>query len=438
MPAEARHSLGAGMNGFLRNLLPSSQAALGPLDQVIYSGTNFLAAVVAARMLGPGPFGTFSVAVALWAMVGVLGRSVLVEPFVIRAGALDGCSWRNEVAEALGSVTSVSVGTSIVVAGAAVLLPRGDLQVAILILAVLLPVLAIQDFWRVAAFSAGRGELAILNDLGWSAAQTVGFALLWSAGVMSTPTVLLTWGMGALVGCIIGHRQFHVTPKFDRQMLGWTAGAFRLGKWVGAAQVLQSIGTQVTTMTIVPLAGMDAFGGLRATYTLFGPLAIMTRGLGLPILSTMAKLPEGNVMKVVWLHSAILAGVALSYGTLAVAARGPLLAVAFGDAFRAYEGLFAPVAVAHVAAALALGAGLALRRIRRQREIFLVEVVAVSSAIAGVASLTPNFGVVGAAWGIAISQVVRTLSSLFVIRAIKPTSAQSAYIVITASGQNIE
>ena len=215
-------------------------AARGPiwglLDQAVYSGTNFLAAIVVARVLGPRSFGAFALVLSVWATIWLLARSVVTESFLIRAAALPEHEWSAEAGKAAGALAFVGSLAGAGVAGASLFVLDGPIGRPLLALAAFVPILMLQDFWRVAAFSQDRGQLAFVNDLVWAAVQVSAFSILWALHALTATTALVAWALGGLAGALVGQWQFHIRPALSKSTLTWTRTAFVRGGWFGAAR----------------------------------------------------------------------------------------------------------------------------------------------------------------------------------------------------------
>ena len=138
----------------------------GVADQAVSSLSNFAVNIYVARLLGAEQYGIFSVIFVTYAFALNASRGLATDPLMVRFSHVDRRTWRRVVAASTG--TTVSVG---LVLGAAVLVAAavlgGRLGLAFVALAVALPGLLLQDGWRFAFFSCGRGAQAFLNDLVW-------------------------------------------------------------------------------------------------------------------------------------------------------------------------------------------------------------------------------------------------------------------------------
>jgi O-antigen/teichoic acid export membrane protein len=391
-----------------RRILRAARApGWGLLDQGVYSGTNFVAVIVVARVLGPESFGAFAFVLAVWATIWVLTRAVFAEPFVIRASALPLEEWRYEASLALGTILATGVAMAAGLALVALLLPAGgQVTRTLLVLAPFVPLLLLQDFWRVAAFSRERGGLAVMNDAAWGVVQFAAFGALLAFDALTAPAALAAWALGSLAGCLVGFSQFRLRPALGRATAHWAARALGLGGWFGAGRAIQAAGMQSIFVVVGLIAGLAAVGGLRSVYTLFGPLGIALRSAEMTALPSMARAEGSGRSTLVRGYFAVLTALGLGYGAMLVLGGGALLGGVFGAAFVSYSNLLIPIALAHAASAAGLAAYAAVRVMGRAQGLFCVDLTAAMARLVFVVPATVLAGVGGAAWGMAFGAVL--------------------------------
>ena len=150
------------------------------IDQVISSGTNFVPALILARLLGPSAYGTFSLAFLAWFLTLTVIRSAIMQPYTLAAASLPPHRVAGELtSQSAGVVLSAGFAAAVCFGLAGLLVGvSSGLGRALLAVAVLAPGLALQEFWRVASSAAHRARTAALNDGYWALGQTVAFVVL--------------------------------------------------------------------------------------------------------------------------------------------------------------------------------------------------------------------------------------------------------------------
>src|SRR6476660_1638196 len=192
----------------------SRRSVLTLADQVVSSASNFAVAVVVAHLAGIRGLGVFSIGYAAWLFVASLHRSLITDPMAIERDARS-ASARKRIRTGLAA--EVVLGT----AAAAVTTLVGLLLLAIghalgspgwfgageglLTVAVCIPFLCIQDFWRWIGFMSGNPAHSLANDSVFAAVQILAFAAIAASPERpSTQLVIAGWGLGACAGCIYG------------------------------------------------------------------------------------------------------------------------------------------------------------------------------------------------------------------------------------------
>ncbi|HEY2998349.1 MAG TPA: hypothetical protein VGJ43_07225, partial [Acidimicrobiales bacterium] len=138
-------------------------------DQAASSLSNVVVAVLVARSFDtPEPFAAFSVAVVVFQFVVGCARGLVAEPMIQQHSAGPAENRRALVPDYLGAILVVGVAVAAVVALVAFAV-GGLAGSALLALAVVLPLVLVQDAWRY-MFMIDRPVLALLIDLIWLAA----------------------------------------------------------------------------------------------------------------------------------------------------------------------------------------------------------------------------------------------------------------------------
>jgi O-antigen/teichoic acid export membrane protein len=168
------------------------------LDQALSGGSNVLITVVAARTLGIDSFGLFGIVFILYVTALGLCRALVSEPLLIQPAAAEARS--NDV---IGSaaVVGTAAGGVIALVGLGALLWEDQLVGPLLILAVCMPLLVVQDVGRYLGFAAARPTQSVLLDSVWLFLVVAASSLLLVFDVWSLGWLVSAWGMsGALAG----------------------------------------------------------------------------------------------------------------------------------------------------------------------------------------------------------------------------------------------
>ncbi|MEO6627540.1 MAG: hypothetical protein ABIP03_03125 [Aquihabitans sp.] len=280
--------------------------SVGLVDQVVSSGSNFAATLIAARWLDRAGFGVFSVGMVLALVAVGLSKAMCTEALLVRPGDdPDGRSAR--ASAALGSAVSLGAvlsGTFFI--GSAVL--NGPLASCLAVVAVLTPFVVLQDTYRMVAFSNQRPSRALVSDLLWVVLMAVGFIVARKFR-LSPASLIAAWMMaGALAGvATIAHAR--LAPAV-RSGFAWVSE----NRDLSVPYALTFVSTQgagyFSSLILAATAGVTAAGGVRGAIALFGPLNILAIGAYVSLVPEGLRLAERSPTRL--LHLCKVAGIGLS------------------------------------------------------------------------------------------------------------------------------
>lgn len=380
------------------------------MDQVLSSGTNFVPSLLLARVLGPASYGAFALAFIAWFSTLSFITSALMQPFTLAAASLEGAAWRDITKRASGAVVLAGIiGGSVFAIVAAVVGTSSDLGRALLVIAVLAPGLALQEFWRVASFAASRARTAAANDGCWAIGQIVAFGLLLSNGHATVAGSLLAWGAPAWLAAGLGVRQLSVMPRVDLAAVRWVRQWGSVGAWFTLSSMTYTLGFFVIAIIIAAKTGRANLGRFQAVQNLFGPILLLTIGaqsVFVPHLVREIKRTGTNGLREARLYSLLMAGSVAAYGVALLLAARIVLTEAFGIAFAPAAVLVLPTLLAFILDAVNSGAALQLRAQARGGRLAVGQVAATVTRLVAVAVLVSIGGLRAAAWGLVIGSGV--------------------------------
>jgi O-antigen/teichoic acid export membrane protein len=377
----------------------------GVADQAVSSLTNFAVVLYAARTVAPAQFGAFSLAYVTYGFVLSASRGIATGPLQVRFSSTNPLAWRRAVASCTGTAAVAGLVGGIAVLVAATLL-RGTTRTAFLALGLTLPGLLLQDSWRYAFFSLGRGSQAFLNDLVWALALLPGLALLRLTGHEEIFWFILVWGAAAAVAAAVGMRQAQVVPRLSRQW-EWIKRHGDLGLRYLAENTAINGANQLRTYAVGLTVSLAAVGYLQAANTLMGPFMVIFFGM------TLVTVPEA----VRALHRSprhlrlfcVLAGGGLAVMGLAW---GVVLLVALprglgnwllGPIWRPAYPLVLPLTISVIGACVCAGANSGLHALGVARRSLRAELLGSAAYLVGGVVGALAGGVVGTVWGVAFA-----------------------------------
>lgn len=320
-------------------------------DQGISSLSNVVVSIFVARSLSAVGFGAFGAATVAYLLALGTTRALIGEPLLSRYSSADADRRRSLVADMLGAalVTSLVCAGVIWAVGLAV---GGAAGSALLALAVVLPLVLVQDTWRY-AFIVDRPGGALVVDTVWLAAVCTVLAA--APGGADAAWYVLAWGatggLGAAAGMILGRGSLAVPRpgrwlRANRDMGGRFLGEFVTGQAVGQL-VLAGVGA---------IAGLSVIGAVRAAQVFYGPLNTIHQGIYLALVPEGARTASDRQLRRLMARASIalvvVAGAWMCVGLVMPDAWGTSL---FGDTWAEAGDLMLPMGLAMIAGSAATG-----------------------------------------------------------------------------------
>jgi O-antigen/teichoic acid export membrane protein len=344
------------------------RVAWGLLDQVLASASNFIVTIIAARSLSASAFGAFALAMVVAMMTVFLARGVASDPLATRhAGDTDADVERPARAgasTALGSSLLIAVGSAIV----GVIL-GGSIGRVLLVMAVCLPGITLQDYLRYVLIVRGRARDTFLNDLFWFVIQVplMAGAILAGGGAA---LLLGAWGLAGTLAALLGVWQSRVGLGQSSDVREW----LRRHRDLWPFFVLDNLVYQATNLVVVVVISLVTsladVGGFRAAVTVYAPLAIIGRGVvgvAVPELARRRDDPR-SVQRASLLVGAVLAPMALLWAVGASVIPESWGRAAFGDSWALAEPLVLLAGISIAAGQFAVGTAVGIRALGAGRE----------------------------------------------------------------------
>jgi len=255
-------------------------------DQVLSSGTQFLAAVLIARVSSASLFGVASAVLLVQGLV--LGTvRALVGDIVLLRCRRPGAAVQHEASLGVGMAGSLGLAYAGLL-GLVGLVAGGDLGRLLLVLAVVMPFGASQDVLRSIAYGRQRVMDAVWLDSTWLIVQVATSVVLFVTDRATATTLLLAWGAGAVASALAGVVVGRVLPSL-RGVRSWLRHDGR--RSVGfLADYLVSTGVIIVADLalglILPLA---EYGALRLARLGISPLVNLIAGVRSLMLGRLAE-----------------------------------------------------------------------------------------------------------------------------------------------------
>jgi len=364
--------------------------------------------------LGPQNYGTFSLAFLAWFFALSVIRSAFMQPYTLAASPLEQLEWRELTSRAGGVVLAAGLAATLVFAIAGLVVGMSsELGRCLAAVAVLAPGLALQEFWRAASFASRQARTAAANDCYWAVGQTVAFIVVLLTTRITAAESLIAWGAGAWFAAALGLVQLSVKPSIDRASLGLARQWLRVGVWFTGANVSFNAGLLGVAAIVAVEAGNHDLGLFRMVQgNLFGPVQLVliaVQSVFLPHMVRAIRSEHSRGLGAALRFSTGIAVTVVVYGVVLKLVAPVLLTHVFGSAFAAAATLVLPMLVAFTIDAASEGAAVLLRAQARGKSLLTIQIAAASTRLLAVMFLIPAYGVLGAAWGLAIGSAVSTI-----------------------------
>jgi MFS family permease len=336
-------------------------------DQAASSLSNIVVFILVARSFDHlDPIGAFGLAMVAYQLALGVVRSLAGETLL----SLHSSAPRRErdglLADLLGATLLMSLISSVLVAGVAGWM-GGLSGSALLAVAVVLPLVMVQDLWRW-VFIVDRPKAALAIDLVWLVSVSAVMALAPDDATVSW--FVIAWGAtGGLAGGIamVLGGGWHGRPHPWR----WLVATRRTGsRYLGDFVVARGV-SEIALSGLGAIAGLGALGAAKASLVYYGVLNTLHNGASLALIPEGARLrssPE-RLRTVLVLASGFMALLAAAWmiaGHLIPDAWGE---AAFGVAWDEGRRLLLPMGLAMVGGSLASGANIGLRSLGDSRRI---------------------------------------------------------------------
>jgi O-antigen/teichoic acid export membrane protein len=369
-------------------------------DQVVSSASNFLVGVVIGRLAGVDQLGTYAIAFFLWLILIGLNRSVLTEPLVIFTDDLESPDRLKAASRSQLLLALYLAGCTALISALAYAL-GSDVWRTLLVLAVALPALFAQDFWRAVGFGVHRPVLALGNDIVFIVVQfalTIAFIV---AGHTTAPWFVVAWAIGAMAGALVGFRQFRVrplvVPASDEIRRLWHQSRWLLGDFVTmiGARELQ----QLFVALILPRADV---GALRAAESLMGPSVVIKLSggnIGLPTMTrSYRQSGYSGLMASANRFTIWVSGAQWLYCLVMVLVGPQMMVVLYGDEFSDYGWLIYVLSLQYAISATHFGQSIAVKVAEMARQMWVMRIFVSVTTLPVSVFLAAQFGLVAVVW----------------------------------------
>jgi O-antigen/teichoic acid export membrane protein len=382
----------------------------GIADQAFSSLTNFALAILVARVSSVKAFGIFTLLFTTYTLALVGCRAVVAQPLAVRFSDRDHDRWAEAVRTGLGAAIALGAAVGVLCFAAATFF-GGTTTQNLIVLGIAMPFLLLQDNWRFAFFTAGRGSQAFLNDLVWAAIMFPAVAIALYFGRNSIVDFLIIWSGSAVVAALIGCFQARLLPRPLETVTWWRHHKDLIPGLSGDFAATSGL-NKTTTYLVATIAGLTATASLRGANILLGPVNVMFQGIppvALPEAARLRSQSASVLQKSMIALSASLSATAVACGLGILALPESVGRTLLHDTWEPARRVVFVLALALAASAANTGAIIGLRALGEANRLFRTRLIASSMIMVSVVIGATLGGAVGAAAGNAIGTTPATV-----------------------------
>lgn len=379
------------------------------IDQFLSSASNVALGFLLAHELTRDQFGAFGLIYATYMIALLTNRGVGSTVLQVRFSVAS-----DEQPRAIRD----SAGVAVVVAAAFAVpvlvfawVEGGTVGRGLLVLAIVLVPLLVQDAWRVALFTVARPKSAAINDLVWIAVQAVALGGLLLADHLTLATAIAAWGCGAVVAALLGMRQTRSFPAL-RGARKWLIAHRDLGVYQAAEFILIAGTNPAILLILATVASLRDIAALRAAQLVVSPLNLALAAvllIALPELSRIYTATPDRLPRVLDVSGLLFAAAALAFGVLVSLLPATVGRALVGPNWKAARPLLMPFAVQYAALGFTTAWLMGLRVLQAARAAFLLQLSFAPLYVAGAVVGVLVAGPFGAACGLAAASILSML-----------------------------
>lgn len=391
--------------------------AIAVADQAVVSATSFLTTVLIGNFSNPGQLGTYSIAVSVLASAYTVQGQLISLPYSIQRNRPSGTAQEHAGSSLVLAVLLASLVTSLLVLMALglVLTPgHSELMSITWALAAVMPFALLRDFSRRFSFAHLEMEQALVLDTATSIFQVGLLGWLGLTGRMSAVTASIALGAACALSAVgwlyVARTRFAIRTYQVRatMKLSWD-----LGKWLGLNQIMVQAQRFSPYWLCAVILGTNLTGILSACMSFVGLMNPLVYGLNniLTQKSILAWKEGGSdglrlqTRRDVILLAAVLA----PFCILALWIGGDVVHLLYhADEYGGHGEIISLLVIATFVWALGNPASNALASMERAQLIFGINVAAALLIGVLIGALTAGFGLVGAAYGLLIGNLILT------------------------------
>jgi predicted membrane protein len=349
--------------------------------------------VLVARAADVSEFSTFAAVLTAAVVLTGLLRAFVLEPVLVRSPGTRH-DLRRVGSEALSMAALTGVAASAVCLTIWALMGQHPIRELLLVLALVLPGMLLQDGGRYVLFAGMRHRAALINDVLWLSAMAAGFVVIYGSGQAVTATsALLIWGSAGSIAGLVALRQLRmVRPRAPWRLVA--ANADVAGHLL--VQFLALTGAGYLSLFLLGVVqDLDALGAVRAVQLLFGPLSVVFMGVYVSMLPKGLEGGPGRLTGRLVQASAAFSGIVLVCSLIILLTPDSVGRALLGDTWDPASALVLPYAAYLLTVTCATGPSVGLTILERFRVLTAVRVGSIPLAMGVPIAAAARWGATG-------------------------------------------
>lgn len=382
----------------------------GLADQSLSSLSNFIVGIAVARSVSVSEFGVYALAFSVYSLILGISRALTTEPYAVVFTAAPESEVKWARAAASGIALAVGVAFMIVALAVSQTVPAGTRSI-IVVLAMVMPGLLVQDSWRHIFFAAGKGSSAFANDMLWTLLLIPAFAVVFLVGRVSAASLLLAWGSAAMASAVVGMVQARTVPNPLHAALWLRKYRMLWPRYLGEGAAINGA-QQMVFFALGLVAGLAPVGQLKLVMVILGPVNVLVQGIGVVAVPEAARALKSGRKRQNFVAvgiSVIVAVGSLTWGLLIYLMPDHWGTALAGAGWAAASFLVLPMFLTQVFNGANTGPAVSLRAMGAARRSMWIRIGASGAVVAFAGSGVVLWGVAGAAWGMTLAAALNAV-----------------------------
>jgi len=391
---------------------------LSVVDQGICSLSNFITAILLARVVAPAQFGVYSLLFASLMVVSSIQIGLVTAPLRVFGVRATGQSADSYFKSQLVIQYCLGIGLALFSIVTIMLFKSGSIELAITF-GICVFFYQLQEVGRIIQLTRFRLSVLLINDTVTHGTRVVLLLLLWRTGHLAVLTAFLTIALSCAIGAIVFHFGKSLGDRGSDPVLATLRSNWAYGRWILLEGVAHSASTHFYLYAIAVVLNSAAAGALNAVQTLLNVLNVLHMGVmsfAIPV-ARQKLISHGHESwkRWHWQVGVLLVSVtAVTVITLSVFAK-PILGLIFTPFYSQYAYLVPILSIAYCLLAITTVLSSAFRTANLPQVGVAAKVVSAMATVIFSYPLLKMWQAAGAAIGIVLTQALWAVVFAFYI-----------------------